>query len=96
MIGWISSFWTYQYTSGPARNLPENVTKVKEFFDQRPTQVMLLSSEEVVKKLASLRPTITNANPPMAFKSPIMSEFDSVFSMGVANYFAQRKKLMNE
>lgn len=91
MLGWVSSWWSVGSFTGPARNAPNNGIDIKKLFDQRPTQVILLSETEVKQELKKLRPTKTNAVPPLSTKPPLMQEFDDVFNKGYKDYFEARK-----
>ena len=92
MLGWVSSWWSVGSFPGPARNAPNNGIDIKKLFDQRPTQVISLSEADVKQELKKLRPTITNAVPPISNKPPLMQEFDDVFNKGYKDYFEVRKR----
>ena len=92
MLNWVSSWWSVGSFTGPARNAPNNGIDIKKFFDQRPTQVISLSAEEVKQELSKLRPTKINAIPPLCVKPPLMAEFDNVFNTGYKEYFEARKR----
>ena len=52
---------------------------------------MIVTSDEIVTIKNSLKKTVINGNPPLSNKSPIMKEFDNVFSQGYQQYFQTRK-----
>lgn len=98
LLDWVSSLWLSSGSfTGPARNAPNNGIDIKKLFDQRPTQVITLTQEQVQIELKKLRPTKTNAIPPISHKPPIMQEFDDVFNQGYKNYFEilRNKRMAN-
>jgi hypothetical protein len=92
MLGWATSWWSSENFTGPARNAPNSGINIRQLFDQKPTQVMILSQEQVIEVISGLRPTKINAMPPLSDKPPIMKDFDNVFECGYKNYFQQLKE----
>lgn len=92
MFGWVTSWWSAGSFTGPARNAPNDGKNIKELFDQRPKQVMILTQEQVVTIRMNLRKTRTNATPPLSQKPPIMAELDTVFGQGNDSYFDMVRK----
>lgn len=92
MFGWVTSWWSAGSFTGPARNAPNDGKNIKELFDQRPKQVMILTQEQVVTIRKNLRKTQTNATPPLSQKPPIMAELDTVFGQGNDSYFDMVRK----
>lgn len=92
MLSWVTSWWSSGTFTGPARNAPNNGVDIKKFFDQRPKQVITVTSVEIQTTLKGLKKAETNAVPPASNKPPIMKEFDSVFDQGYKEYFVVLKK----
>jgi hypothetical protein len=92
MFGWLTSWWTTEGMYGPARNAPAGGINIKLFLEQRPTQVIIVSGEEILTIRNGLRKTEINAVPPISNKNPIMKEFDDVFSQGYQQFFQKRKQ----
>lgn len=90
MLGWISSWWSID-VSGPARNAPNGGKGIKQLFEQRPQQVMIVGEDVIQETLRGLRKTIINERPPLSQKPAIMQELDSVFSQGARNFFEARR-----
>ena len=95
MSGWFTAWWSFGSTSkpvGPARNLP--VTEnIKKFFDQKPVQVITISSEEMGQALKNLRDSksktiVHNSD---EYKHPLTIEIETIFSNGVKGFFEQNK-----
>jgi len=80
MLGWVSSWWVDEksVTVGPARNVPSGNIDIRKFFEQKATQVMIISSEELQDHIRKLRPTVTNAQPPLSSKPPLMQEMEDL------------------
>ncbi len=93
MISWITD-WLYTVYSGPARNAPNNGVNIKKYIDEKPPDVKTITSEDVKEALNNLKP-ISATEKPMIYTSPLMNEFNTVFTMGYKNYFEQKKKLKN-
>lgn len=92
MFNWLTSWWGPDSVTGVARNAPNGGINIKLFFEQKPTQVIIVTSEEIVTIRNGLRKTEINAIPPISNKNPIMKEFDDVFSEGYQQFFQKRKQ----
>jgi hypothetical protein len=92
MFNWLTSWWGPDCATGVARNAPNGGINIKLFFEQKPTQVIIVTSEEIVTIKNGLRKTEINAIPPISNKNPIMKEFDDVFSQGYQQFFQKRKQ----
>ncbi len=88
MFNWLSTFLpTNNIIYGPGRNAPNDGKNIRQVLDQRATQVMSVPPEVIIEVKSGLRKTITNAQPPLSNKPPMMKEFDDVFTLGNKNYF---------
>lgn len=94
MFYWIVD-WFYGSYSGPARNAPNSGHDIKKFIENKPPEVTLISPEDinnVIQKLNKV-PEIEKSS---FSATPLMTEFNNVFSMGYKQYFEEKKlKKMN-
>lgn len=94
MYAWITSFWkSYDPISGPARNAPNNGVHIKQIMEQKPKEIEASSNiteTQLQLKISKLKkiPPPTNKK---CYKSPIMTEFDNIFSMGTKAYLDKIK-----
>lgn len=79
MLSWITSFWSTQPV-GPARNAPNDGVGIKKIIENKPAQVVLLSNEDVVNKLNSLKPIPERAPPSFAPLNPLTAELGSLLT----------------
>lgn len=92
MLGWITSWWGSDLASGPARNAPNNGKNIKQLFEQRPQQVIIVTADVITQTLNGLRKTVINEIPPISQKPAIMQEFDNIFSQGVQAYLRIKRQ----
>lgn len=94
MFGWVSSWWTKGFFSGPARNAPNDGKNIKEILEKSPEATSKLLSEEILqKKISSLRKITTNETRPLfTERSPILLQLENVSVHGYREYFLSLKK----
>lgn len=96
MLGWVSNWWTTASFTGPARNAPNGGKGIKDLFDQRPKQVIVLTDAQIKQVRTGLRKAETNSTPAELHESPILQELDNVFKQGTKNYFSTVQKNVSE
>jgi len=94
MLSWVSSWWVQPSSAvvGPARNAPNGGIDIRKFFEQKATQVMLVSEDEIVAQRNALRKTIINERPPLSQRPRLFEELDQIFQMGYKAHFEARRK----
>ena len=91
MISWISE-WLYAIYSGPARNAPNNGVNIKKYIEQKPPDINTITSDDVKEAIDKLKPVVVIDKPlGYTYTSPLMAEFNTVFTMGYKNYFEKKK-----
>jgi hypothetical protein len=90
MLNWIYNWFstTYHY---PARNAPNNGIDVKKFIENKPSEVKLISLEDINNIKNNLHKIEIPERPSDFPGSPLMTEFHNVFNMGYKNFLEQRK-----
>lgn len=91
MFNFINDWWTGSNFTGPARNAPNNGKNIKELFEHRPAQVIIVTNDQVVNIRNNLRKTIVNDKQEF-IGTPIMVELNSVFQQGNSSYFEKCNK----
>jgi len=95
MFNWVSSWWTNKSISGPARNAPNDGKNIKELIDQKPTNVVLVSPNEINNVRIKLKKTIPNT--PFRSETPkLFVDLENVFSQGNDKYFQNIRKHREE
>lgn len=90
MINWIYE-WLYSSVAyAPARNAPNEGVDIKKFIESKPDDVVMISAEEInhVKQKLNKIPEVQKTS---FTGTPLIEEFNTVFSMGYKNYFEQKK-----
>ncbi len=90
MLSWITD-WLYTVYSGPARNAPNNGVNIKKYIEEKPVDIKTITSQDVKEALDNLKP-VGPIEKPRNYTSPLMNEFNTVFTMGYKNYFENKKK----
>lgn len=90
MLAWITNWWSSNNFSGPARNAPNDGKKIKSLFDQRPKQVIIITSDEIKTAISKLK-KVDKINTQKSTNNPMFEELYSVFQKGIKNYFNDLK-----
>lgn len=92
MLDWVTSWWSTDTFTGPARNAPNDGKEIKTLLDQCPEQVLMVTETEIHEVRKNLRKTQINSMPRILHEPPIIVELNSVFRQGNANYFEMIRK----
>lgn len=90
MFSWIVEWLYTPFQYNAARNAPNNGVNIKKYIEEKPPEVKIITSKEIIETLEHLKPTPT-IDRPVVYTSPLMAEFNQVFDMGYKNYFEKKK-----